>query len=203
MTISNGYATLNQAKAAARIGTADTVDDELLELSIEAASRMIDAACERRFYTAGTETRYFATTNPYFVSVDDVAGTALTLESAASLDQAYDTTWTTSDYQAEPLNRTASGISFPITGLRAVGDYLFPASSETGVKVTAQFGFGTAVPTAITQACVILSLRQFKRYDSPTGVLGFGDMGAVRVGRIDPDVNSLIAAYRRNPPGIA
>jgi hypothetical protein len=203
MAIANGYATLSQVKAAARIGTADTVDDSLLELSIEAASRLIDAVCERRFFTAGTESRYYATTNPYFVSIDDVAGTAITLATSASLDQAYDTTWTLSDFQTEPLNRTTSGLTFPITGLRAVGDYLFPASSEVGVKVTAEFGFGTATPTAITQACVILSLRQFKRYDSPTGVLGFGDMGAVRVGRVDPDIQSLLAAYRRNVPGIA
>ena len=45
----------------------------------------------------------------------------------------------------------------------------------------------------IKQACIILSMRQFKRYDSPTGVMGFGDLGVMRVGRVDPDVElSLI-----------
>lgn len=40
MTITNGYATLADVKAAFRIQ--DTVDDTLLELSIESASREID-----------------------------------------------------------------------------------------------------------------------------------------------------------------
>jgi hypothetical protein len=203
MAIANGYASLIQVKAAARIGTADTIDDGLLELSIEAASRMIDAACERRFYTGGTETRYYSAADSTFVDVDDLAGTAITVKSSSPLDGVYDVTWAATDLQFEPSNRTSSGLSFPITRLRAVGDYAFPTGAANGVEVTGVFGFGTAIPTAITQACVILSLRQFKRYDSPTGVLGFGDMGAVRVGRVDPDVQALIAAYRRNVPGVA
>lgn len=203
MAIANGYATLTQVKAAARIGTADTMDDALLELSIEAASRLIDAACERHFYTGGTETRYFSAADSGWIDVDDIAGTAITVKTSSSLDGVYDTTWAASDLQFEPTNRSSAGLTFPITRIRAVGDYVFPTGSANGAQVTAVFGFGTAIPTAITQACVILSLRQFKRYDSPTGILGFGDMGAVRVGRVDPDVQSLLAAYRRNTPGIA
>lgn len=204
MAIANGYASLTQVKAAARIGTADTLDDSLLELSIEASSRLIDAVCERRFFTNGTETRYYSTGDSAFVDVDDIAGTAITVATSSALDGVYDTTWNPGDLQFEPTNRASAGLTFPITRLRAVGDYVFPTGAANGVKVTAVFGFGTAVPTAVTQACVLLSLRQFKRYDSPTGVLGFGgDMGAVRVGRVDPDVQSLLSAYRRNPPGIA
>jgi hypothetical protein len=53
MAITNGYASLAELKAALRIS--DTVDDALLETSIESASRQIDGACERVFYsTAGT-----------------------------------------------------------------------------------------------------------------------------------------------------
>jgi hypothetical protein len=48
-----------------------------------------------------------------------------------------------------------------------------------------------------------MSLRQYKRYDSPLGVAGFGDMGAVRVSRIDPDIQSMLAPYRRNVIGLA
>ena len=49
--------------------------------------------------------------------------------------------------------------------------------------------------TAIKQACIILAGRQFKRYDSPLGVAGFGDLGAMRVSRVDPDVATLIEPY--------
>jgi hypothetical protein len=62
--------------------------------------------------------------------------------------------------------------------------------------VTGVFGFAST-PTAIKQATVLASLRAYKRYESPTGVLGFSDMGVVRVGRLDPDVQRLIDPYRK------
>lgn len=204
MAITNGYATLSQVKAAARI--TDTVDDELLETAIEASSRMIDGYCERRFYTNGTETRFFAATDSYNVEVDDLAGTAITVETSSGLDGIYDETFTPSDYQLEPLNRTNAGLDFPVTRLRAVGDYLFPVDAvahETGVKVTGVYGFATAVPAAVKQACILASLRQYQRYSSALGVAGFGDMGAVRVARIDPDIQSMLMPFRRVTHGVA
>lgn len=202
MAVVNGYATLTQVKAAARI--TDTVDDALLELAIESASRMIDGHCGRRFFTNGTETRYYAASDYYVLDVDDLAGTAITVATSSDLDGVYDQTWdVASDVQMEPLNRQQSGIEFPVNRLRAVGDYLFPRSTDVGVRVTGVFGFGTAVPTAVTQAAVLMAMRQYKRYDSPMGVMGWGDMGAVRVSRVDPDIQSLLAPYRRDAPGIA
>ena len=41
MAITNGYCSLNQIKAALRI--TDSVDDALLEMAVESASRMIDS----------------------------------------------------------------------------------------------------------------------------------------------------------------
>ena len=204
MAIVNGYATLSAVKAAARI--TDSVDVDLLETAIESSSRMIDGYCERRFYTNGTEIRYFAATNSYAVDVDDIAGTAITVETSAGLDGIYDETWTASDYQLEPLNRTNAGLDFPITRLRAIGDYLFPVdpvANETGVKITGVFGFGTAVPAAVKQACILASLRQYARYSSALGVAGFGDMGAVRVARIDPDIQSMLMPFRKVTHGAA
>ena len=54
-----------------------------------------------------------------------------------------------------------------------------------------------SVPAAIRQATIILSIRQFKRYDAPLGVAGFGDIGAIRVGRYDPDVEALVSPYKK------
>ena len=203
MAIENGYATLNEVKTAARV--TDTVDDSLFEIVIEAASRAIDGYCERRFFTAGTETRFYSAENAYVVHTDDIAGTAITVETAAGFDGEYDETWTPADYQLEPLNRTATGLSFPITRLRAVGDLLFPSDplGETAVRITGVFGFGTAIPAAVKQACIISSLRQYQRFASPLGVAGFGEMGAVRVARMDPDVMSMLAPFRKITPGVA
>jgi hypothetical protein len=203
MPITNGYATLSTVKAAARI--TDAVDDTLLELAIESSSRLIDGHCQRHFYVTGSETRFYAADNSYACTIDDIAGTALTLSTSSGIDGIYDVTWKVNDYQIEPLNRVSSGLRFPVSRLIAVNDYLFPVDpfGETAVRITAQFGFGTAIPVDVQQACVLMSLRQYSRYNSPLGVAGFGDMGAVRVSRIDPDIQSMLAPYRRNVVGVA
>lgn len=200
MAITNGYVTLSEVKAAARIQ--DSVDDALLETTIEASSRLIDGHTERRFFTNGTEVRYYAADHHYWLDIDDLASTTITLETSSDLDGVYDQTWTTGDYQLEPLNGTTSGLDFPATRIRAIGDYLFPVDSEVGVKITGVFGFASTVPTAVKQACLIMSLRQFKRYDSPLGIT-FGELGGMRVTRLDPDVEALLRPYRRNAIGVA
>lgn len=203
MPITNGYATLSTVKAAARI--TDAVDDALLELAIESSSRLIDGHCQRHFYVTSTESRLFAADNSYACTIDDVAGTAITVQTSSGIDGIFDETWAANDFQLEPLNRTSAGLRFPVTRLIAINNYLFPVDpqGEAAVKVTAQFGFGTAIPADVQQACVLMSLRQYSRYNSPLGVAGFGDMGAVRVSRIDPDIQSMLAPYRRNVVGLA
>ncbi len=196
MAITNGYATLVQVKAAMRI--TDNIDDTLIEMAVESASRAIDGFAMRSFYSSGTATRYYAADDSYVVQTDDIAGTAITLQTSSAGDGIFDTTWAVIDYQLEPNNGYTDGLSVPYTRIRAVENYLFPVEVEQAlVKVTAVFGW-PAVPIAITQACVIQSSRLFKRLDSPLGVAGFGDMGAVRVSRyLDPDVEQLIAPYRK------
>ena len=77
MAIVNGYATLAEVKAAARI--TDSVDDALLELAIESSSRMIDGYCERVFYTTGSAvTRYYSAESNLVCTIDDVAGSGST-----------------------------------------------------------------------------------------------------------------------------
>lgn len=196
MAIANGYASLAEVKAAARIS--DTMDDSLLEIAIESASRAIDGHTHRNFYVAGTAAtaRVFTATNSDFVWVDDFASTTgFVLATSDNLDATYSTTWVAADYQLEPLNGVSEGVSWPYTRIRSTGNKGFPyGSSLAGVQVTARWGW-TAVPTAVKQACIILAGRQFKRYDSPLGVAGFGDLGAMRVSRVDPDVATLIEPY--------
>jgi hypothetical protein len=202
MAITNGYATLNDVKAALRIPVSDTVDDSLLELSIEAASREIDGYCERVFYNVGTATRVYMPEDGFITQVDDVR-TITTLKTSSAGDGVYDVTWAETDYQLEPLNGIAGGVETPGTRIRAVGDYIFPVyeprninSGEAAVQVVGVFGYAT-VPTAIKQATILYAMRQFKRYDSPLGVAGFGDLGLIRVGRFDPDIEALLMPYRK------
>jgi hypothetical protein len=194
MAITNGYTSLAEVKAALRI--TDTVDDALLELSIESASREIDGVCQRIFYLQTAQTRVYTPVNAIEVVTDDI----VSLTSLKTADDAanFATTWSATDYQLEPLNGIIGGVPTPANRIRAVDRFLFPVyeSGEATVQVVGTFGFA-AVPTAIKQAATILSIRQFKRYDSPLGVAGFGDMGAMRVGRTDPDVEALIYPFRK------
>jgi hypothetical protein len=203
MTITNGYATRNQVKAALRIGTADTLDDDLIDNCVGAASRLIDGYCNRRFWQSGTaEARIFQAEDSFYCSIDDIAGTALTLKSSTQADGTFDLTWSRSDYQLEPLNGNLDGLTWSYDKIRAVGDYLFPTvnanyGEQALVQVTAIFGW-PSVPEPITQATIIQASRIFKRYDSPLGVAGFGDLGAIRVSRfLDPDMAQLVEPYRR------
>ena len=195
MAITNGYCTLNELKASLRIPVSDTIDDDLLELAVEAASRDIDQASERIFYSL-SDTRIFIPRDSSNTAIDDLVSVT-SIKTSTSADGAFDVTWASSDYQLMPLNGVAGGMTVPYDLIYAVGDYSFPQSGqEATVKVEGTWGF-SSVPVAIKQATVLLSARIFKRNDSPGGVMGFGDLGIVRVGRMDPDIEKLIQPYRK------
>jgi hypothetical protein len=196
LAITNGYASLTEVKAALRI--TDTVDDSLLEMAVESASRLIDGYAARIFYSAGTATRYFVAQDDFNVEVDDLANGTVTITTAQDADGVFDTTWGAGDYQLEPLNGVLDGMAWPYTNIRAVGTYLWPITGgEALIKVQGTFGW-PSVPIAIKQACIIQASRIFKRLDSPLGVAGFGDLGAIRVStQLDPDVAQLVMPYRR------
>ena len=200
MAVVNGYCTLAQVKAALRI--TDSTDDTLIEGSVEAASRLIDGYTLRNFYSVGTATRLFTAPDPLYCPIDDIAGTAITIQTSTQANGTFDVTFAVTDYQLEPLNGNLDGIAWAYDRIRAVGDYAFPMVSanfgeQARVKVTAVFGW-PAIPVAIVQATILQAARHFKRYDSPLGVAGFGDFGVVRVSRfLDPDVQMLVEPYKR------
>jgi len=204
MTITNGYATRNQVKAALRIGTADTADDDLIDNCAGAASRLIDGYCNRQFWAYSTvEARVFTANTEFYVDVDDFYTTnGLIIKIDDDGDGTFETTFAATDRQLEPLNGVLDGLEWSFTRIRAIGDYLFPTvnanfGEQALVQVTAKWGW-ESVPEPITQATIIQASRIFKRYDSPLGVAGFGDLGAIRVSRfLDPDMAQLVEPYRR------
>jgi hypothetical protein len=194
MAIVNGYCSLSEIKASARI--TDNVDDSLLELAVESASRMVDSYTQRYFYNAGTATRLFSPQDSYVAEIDDLI-TLTTLQTSDG--DTFGTTWAAKDYQLEPLNGNVDGLTgHPTTRIRAVDDFIFNVlDGEATVRVIGVWGW-SAVPVAVKQATVIQAARIFKRNDSPLGIAGFGEMGAVRVGvQLDPDVKHLIDVYRK------
>lgn len=195
MALTNAYCTLADVKASLRIQ--DTIDDALIENSINAASRMIDQYCNRNFYSGSAgEIRYYKANDGYTCWIDDMQ--TITSVQTASIDPTiFDTTWAATDYQVLPANRWANGAWYPITAITAVENYLFPVWAEIPlVKVTGTFGWN-AVPESIKFATIIQASRLFKRLESPLGVAGVSDLGILRVGyNIDGDVAQLINPFR-------
>ena len=50
--------------------------------------------------------------------------------------------------------------------------------------------------TNLREAVLLQTARQFRRRLSPEGVAGFGDFGAVRISRVDPDIEAMITPNR-------
>jgi len=191
------YCTLAQVKSALRI--TDAIDDSLLETAIDAASRWIDGYCGRNFEVAsGTTSRdYIPSGRMEPLLIDDLTS-VVSVKIDEDLDRSFATTLNEIDYQAEPVNARAFGNDYPYTRLRPQEDGYWPVSySRATVRVEGTFGW-PAVPDAVREATILQASRLFTRLDSPLGVAGFGDMGAMRVSfKGDPDVLMLLAPYRR------
>jgi hypothetical protein len=197
--MANLYAQLDDLKSLLRIPASDTVDDAQLTRSIEAASRRIDGVCDRVFYQEPTATaRVYDATNLASVSIDDVS----TLDGfVVKVDDGFDYATTlvlNVDFRVEPLNNLSKGL--PVYRLVSLSG-IFPRSTvRPGVQVTARWGW-PSVPTAITEATLLMAGRLFKRGDSLLGVAGFTDMGVITVRGVDPDVDHLIQPFRRMAVG--
>lgn len=194
--MTNPYCTLAQVKAGLRI--TDNVDDSLLEMAVESASRAMDSYCNRVFYSTGTAvTRYYSPRDSYLCDIDDLVSLTSLYTNSDETQASYNVQWTSEDYQLEPLNGLADSQPTPYTRIRAIGNFTFQTlDGEASVKVTGVFGYN-AVPIAVTQATVIQASRIYKRLDSPLGIIS-GELGAMRVGtRLDPDVAQLVDGFRK------
>jgi len=191
------YATLSEVKAALRI--TDQVDDSLLNTAINAASRFVDGYCDRQFVVAaGTSVReYVPSGRMEVLAVDDLTS-VVSVKIDEDLDRTFTTTLAPIDFQLEQVNGRSFGNVFPFSQIRPQEDGYWPTyGSRATVRVQATFGW-PAIPDAVKQATILQASRLFTRLDSPLGIAGFGDMGAMRVSfRGDPDVAMLLQPYRR------
>jgi hypothetical protein len=187
------------------LSIADNSDDTLLEGMVEAASRSIDRIANRRFYLdANASARQYRAYNEVIAYVDDIGTTSGLL---VALDEDGDGVFETSltlntDYLLDPL--TASSLGRPFTQLTIVNTtYTWPVfpgifsnGLRPGVQVTARWGW-PSVPDDIETACQILTADLYKRKDSPGGILGLGDLGAIRMSPLGRDVTAMVRAYKK------
>lgn len=213
MVITNGYCTEAELRDWNRSNS--TATTALLEQAIEACSRGIDRFCERTFYQS-TGARVFDACEGYdengrWVQTIELGGhnevtTVTAVKTDDNADGTFETTWAASDYQLLPLNATAGPEAEPYTQLRAIGSRRFPIP-RTGrvglVQITGTPWGWPGIPSGVNQACKMHAARIFNRKESPQGVAGWGEFGAIRVGRTDPDVIAFLEPYQYYGVGFA
>lgn len=189
------YATVDQLRAYESVS--DTADDAELTFAIAAASRAVDRFTNRQFgLVAAPEDRYYTahrdrTRRRWIVEIDDL----MTVDGlAVSYDTAEDGTYSAfiEEYALRPVNAAPNGRPWTEILLQSAGD------SDAGVEVRARFGW-TAIPQPIVQATLLQASRIFNRKNAPFGVAGSPDAGSEMrlLARIDPDVEVVLAPYRR------
>jgi hypothetical protein len=178
-------------KAALRIS--DNTDDALLENAIEGASRRIDGYCDRFFYQKNATAQFF-TRYEYKLDVTDFVSIT-TLKTDDNGDGIYENTWTASEYYFEPTNTSITGI--PYRRIVAVNGATFPIFTDPTtppIQINATWGW-SSIPDDVREACVLLAMRGFARYNAALGIVGFADM-AITVRAVDPDVRDMLNPYR-------
>jgi hypothetical protein len=189
MSITNGLCTLDDVKN--RLHITDTNDDASLESVIEAASRLIEGACDRQFWlTPAPTARTFIATTQMECGVDDFATeTGLIVQTDWAGDGTFSTTWNRADFQLEPLNALEHGSPWPFTTIRAIRSLWFPIRGlgtylapyvQALVKVTAQWGW-TSIPLDVKEATIVQAIYLSKADDAPFGATAFTETGIMRL----------------------
>lgn len=178
------------------------LDPDLIERAINATSRAIERHCGRRFWADPTPIpRLYVATRPRALNVADISTTTnLMVETDRSAAGAW-TALDTSAYHLEPLNADADGPAYAWRRIVIDAGPPFPVHPRRPlVCVTARWGW-SALPDDIAEAAILKATSLFKRREAPFGVAGFGEFGAVRITRADPDVVELLEPYV--PPAVA
>jgi len=196
MTITNGYTTLAEMKAADVLNISNSDHDTVIEREVEAVSRAIDEFCWRHFYQ-DTAARYYTPDKDDELYVDDIYSTSgLVIQSDLDGDGSYEYTWATTDYYLAPYN-PRNGWPYEIIEVSPQGIYTFPLHRKS-MKVTAPYGW-SAVPAQVHQACILWALRLHKRYQTILGVSAASAVGTVtlKVPDMDKDVYNLLLPFRK------
>lgn len=201
MAVVNGYCDVTDLKS--WLGISDSNSDAILEIIIGAASRAIDRYCGRRFFVdSGSGTKDYFVSNCHAVEVHDfVVASGVTVTVDDTGDGTYETTFTSgTDYYVQPVNRERNGITYwPGESLIAIGAQSFPQpwTSRPTVRVNATWGW-QAIPDEVRQACLLKAARLFRRQQTPEGIAGGSEFGAIRISnKEDPDVCMLLAGFRK------
>lgn len=195
----------DDVKEALGIPIPDDVDDTRIDLACLSATQMIQQYCQRQFTADdAASARVFVPESYYLAFTEDFyTTTGLVVESDPGLDGSFSQTWTTDDYQLEPLNLEQYGEAWPYHTLRTIGSLWFPEDyGRATLRVTAKWGWAS-VPSAVKQAAVLQAITIFKSADAPFGATPFADTGILRLrSALHPTAAALVQNYRKDPVGV-
>lgn len=196
MTITNGYVTLAELKEPERLNLKDTTYDTALEGLIEAVSREIDNACARFFWKDTIDTAYYFTPREATrLLIGDFASiTSLSVDDSGS--RVYRAWTVDTDFDLWPYDASVLGKPYVMIETTPATGKAFPVGVSKGAKIVGKRGW-PAVPKPIKEACILWSMRTYKRYATPLGVSAMTALGemSVKVPPPDPDVAHLLSPY--------
>lgn len=94
------------------------------------------------------------------------------------------------DVNEDPIIQTALAAAVDY-GMRRLGQTSTTNPDGTITTVWTYPPDTILLPDTAHEACLIHAARLYRRRDSIDGTIGFGDMGAIRVGRYDADIEAL------------
>lgn len=184
------------------LGIADSTWDTDIGRAVTTASVAIDAFCNRSFSQDGSATaKVFRPQTWETCPVVDISTTTgLVVKTDDDDDGVFETTWSSTDYELEPLNGLNGPLVWPYTRVRAVGDRVFPMGTRRSpVQVTARWGWA-AIPSPVVQSALHLTVDLWKRKDATWGLVGSNEFGAVRISQnLYSQVAGLLAPYVLEP----
>lgn len=200
MTVTNGYATIEEFRQFVGDGITDHSSDAVLEGALAAASRKVDGLCGWRFWQDGSVVaREFRATDYDCVEIRDGISTTtgLIVKVDDDGDGAFETELTiTTDYILWPFNAADDVPAWPYTEIFFVGrNAPIHSTGRPGIQVTAKFGW-PAVPDDVKRATLLIAQDLWKAKDAPFGIAGANDFGVLRV-RPNMEAMSLLAVYER------
>lgn len=191
------YCTPEQVKS--RTGIADNLDDREILAACRSVSRWIDEHCDRTFARREV-TLQLTPCGPYAVETPDIVS-VITLKTDEDGDGVYETTWSASDFELQPVGASTQLEARPYTSIAAVGSRLFPVTYSRGRRARAEAatvaGWPT-LPAAVNESAAILTGDYLALGGMKFGVAGYGEYGAVRA-RLSSPALAMLAPYRRYP----
>lgn len=181
---------------ASYLGIEDTESDSGLGIAVAAACKAVDNYTGRTFeLDAEASSRAFEVTDPAGIYIDDLSSLSGVVVKTDDGTGTFATTLAATRYQF--IQEWPDG---PYSKIRALVTP-FPVASAYErtqlLQITGVWGW-PAVPADVKQAALIEASRLYHRRNSPQGVAGFGEFGAIRVARSDSDFGFLLNPYRIN-----